>query len=34
MAILDSNIVNVALPKMMAHFSATVDQIEWVVTPT
>jgi len=32
MAILDSNIVNVALPKMMAHFSATVDQIEWVVT--
>ena len=32
MAILDSNIVNVALPKMMANFSATVDQIEWVVT--
>jgi DHA2 family multidrug resistance protein len=32
MAILDSNIVNVALPKMMANFSATIDQIEWVVT--
>jgi DHA2 family multidrug resistance protein len=32
MAILDSNIVNVALPRMMANFSATVDQIEWVVT--
>ena len=32
MAILDSNIVNVALPKMMANFSATVDQIEWVIT--
>jgi DHA2 family multidrug resistance protein len=32
MAILDANIVNVALPKMMANFSATVDQIEWVVT--
>ncbi len=32
MAILDNNIVNVALPKMMANFGATVDQIEWVVT--
>jgi DHA2 family multidrug resistance protein len=32
MPILDSNIVNVALPRMMANFSATVDQIEWVVT--
>ena len=32
MAILDNNIVNVALPKMMASFGATVDQIEWVVT--
>ncbi len=32
MAILDNNIVNVALPKMMATFGATVDQIEWVVT--
>ncbi len=32
MAILDNNIVNVALPKMMAAFGATVDQIEWVVT--
>ena len=32
MAILDNNIVNVGLPKMMANFGATVDQIEWVVT--
>ena len=32
MAILDANIINVALPKMMANFGATVDQIEWVIT--
>ncbi len=32
MAILNSNIVNVALPKIMANFGSTVDQIEWVVT--
>ena len=32
MAILDANIINVALPKMMATFGATVDQIEWVIT--
>ncbi len=32
MAILDNTIVNVALPKIMANFGATVDQIEWVVT--
>jgi DHA2 family multidrug resistance protein len=32
MAILDNNIVNVALPYIMANFGATVDQIEWVVT--
>ncbi len=32
MAILDNNIVNVALPKMMANFGTTVEQIEWVVT--
>lgn len=32
MPILDNNIVNVALPKIMASFGATVDQIEWVVT--
>ena len=32
MAILDNNIVNVALPKIMANFGTTVDQIEWVVT--
>ncbi len=32
MAILDSNIVNVALPKIMATFGSTVEQVEWVVT--
>jgi DHA2 family multidrug resistance protein len=32
MAILDNNIVNVALPKIMANFGTTIDQIEWVVT--
>ncbi|MCX5906788.1 MAG: DHA2 family efflux MFS transporter permease subunit [Deltaproteobacteria bacterium] len=32
MAILDNNIVNVALPKMMANFGTTLEQIEWVVT--
>ena len=32
MAILDTNIVNVALPKIMANFGSTVEQVEWVVT--
>lgn len=32
MAALDSSIVNVSLPKMMAAFGASVDDIEWVVT--
>lgn len=32
MAILDSSIVNVAIPKMMAVFGAPQDTIEWVVT--
>lgn len=32
MAILDSSIVNVALPKMMAIFNATPDDIEWILT--
>jgi EmrB/QacA subfamily drug resistance transporter len=32
MAILDSSIVNVALPKMMTVFSASTDQISWVLT--
>ena len=32
MAILDTNIVNVALPKIMATFGTTVEQMEWVVT--
>ncbi len=31
MAILDVNIVTVALPKMMSHFSTNVSQIEWVM---
>ena len=32
MAILDNTIVNVALPKIMANFGATVEQIEWIIT--
>lgn len=32
MSILDSSIVNVALPKMMAVFSAGTSQIQWVLT--
>ncbi|HWP96823.1 MAG TPA: DHA2 family efflux MFS transporter permease subunit [Syntrophomonadaceae bacterium] len=32
MAILDSSIVNVALPKMMAIFNASTDDIEWILT--
>jgi DHA2 family multidrug resistance protein len=32
MAGLDSSIVNIALPDMMAGFGTTVDNIEWVVT--
>jgi len=32
MAILDTNIVNVALPKIMANFGSTVERVEWVVT--
>ena len=32
MAILDTNIVNVALPKIMATFGTTVEQVEWVIT--
>lgn len=32
MAVLDSTIVNVALPKMMATFGVTIDKIEWVLT--
>src|SRR5512135_3719057 len=32
MAILDTNIVNVALPKIMASFGTTVEQVEWVIT--
>ncbi len=31
MAVLDSTIVNVALPKLMATFGVSVDQIEWVL---
>ncbi len=32
MAILDSSIVNVALPKMMAIFNASAKDIEWILT--
>lgn len=32
MAILDTSIVNIAIPKMMAVFNASTDQIEWVLT--
>ncbi|MFZ7104100.1 MAG: DHA2 family efflux MFS transporter permease subunit [Peptococcaceae bacterium] len=32
MAMLDSNIVNVALPKMMAVFGASQDNVEWILT--
>jgi EmrB/QacA subfamily drug resistance transporter len=32
MAILDSSIVNVAIPKMMVIFKASTDQIEWILT--
>jgi len=32
MSALDSSIVNVSLPSMMASFGASVDDIEWVVT--
>jgi EmrB/QacA subfamily drug resistance transporter len=32
MAILDSSIVNVALPHMMSYFQVNRDQIEWVAT--
>jgi MFS transporter, DHA2 family, multidrug resistance protein len=32
MAVLDSSIVNVSLPSMMADFGSSVDDIEWVVT--
>lgn len=32
MAILDGSIVNVALPRMMAIFGSTADEIQWVLT--
>lgn len=32
MAILDSTVVNIAIPRMMAVFNATPDEIEWVIT--
>lgn len=32
MAILDSTIVNIALPKIMASYGVNIDEIEWVVT--
>jgi len=32
MAVLDATIVNVALPKIMATFGASIDKVEWVLT--
>jgi MFS family permease len=32
MAILDSSIVNIAIPKMMTIYGASTDQIQWVLT--
>ncbi|HEY8890983.1 MAG TPA: MFS transporter, partial [Clostridium sp.] len=32
MAILDSSIVNVAIPKLMTIFKVSTDQIEWILT--
>jgi DHA2 family multidrug resistance protein len=32
MAVLDSTIVNVALPKIMGVFGVTIDRVEWVIT--
>lgn len=32
MAALDSSIVNVSIPAIMADFGASLDDIEWVVT--
>jgi len=32
MAVLDSTIVNVALPKIMGVFGVTLDHVEWVIT--
>jgi EmrB/QacA subfamily drug resistance transporter len=32
MSVLDSSIVNIAIPRMMTALSASVDHIEWVVT--
>lgn len=32
MAILDSSIVNIGIPKMMAVFNVSLDKIEWVLT--
>ena len=30
--VLDSSIVNVALPHMQGSFSATIDEVTWVIT--
>lgn len=32
MAVLDSSIVNIALPKMMAVFGASLDEAKWIIT--
>jgi MFS family permease len=32
--LIDTSIVNVALPQMMGNLSATLDEVAWVVTAT
>ena len=32
LVVLDTTVVNVALPKIMAAFGVNVDNIEWIVT--
>lgn len=32
MAVLDSTVVNVALPKLMTSFGASIDKMEWIIT--
>ena len=32
MAVLDSTIINVSLPKIMASFGVSVDKVEWITT--
>jgi DHA2 family multidrug resistance protein len=32
MVVLDTTVINVALPKIMADFGVTVNKIQWVIT--